>query len=45
VEVDTQFEIALVLEYVSKNQIRELEQYIESLFRILSKMIANLDPH
>jgi len=37
VEVDTQFEIALILEYVSKDQILQLEQYIESLFRILSK--------
>ena len=43
VEVDTQFEIALILEYVLKEQTQELEQYVESLFRILSKMITNLE--
>jgi four helix bundle protein len=42
VEIDTQFEIALILEYVSNDQIQESEQYVESLFRILSKMITNL---
>jgi len=45
VEIDTQTEIALTLERVSKDQIRELEQYVGSLFRILSKMITNLTTH
>jgi four helix bundle protein len=42
VEIDTQFEISLTLEYLQKNQINELERYLESVFRILSKMINNL---
>ena len=45
VEVDMQFEIALILGYVSKDQIPELEQHLESVFRILSKMISNLETH
>jgi len=43
VEVDTQFEIALVLGYLSKDQVPGLEQNLESVFRILSKMISNLE--
>jgi four helix bundle protein len=43
VEVDTQFEIALVLKYLSKDQVPGLEQNLESVFRILSKMISNLE--
>jgi four helix bundle protein len=42
VEMDTQFEIAIILEYYKKGQMQELEQYLESTFRILSKMINNL---
>ncbi len=42
VELDTQFEIAIILEYYKKGQMAELEQYLESTFRILSKMIDNL---
>lgn len=45
VEIDTQLEISLMLAYLAKDQIRELEQYLESVFRILSKMISNLKPH
>lgn len=45
VEVDTQFEIALILEHIPKDQILELEQYLMSVFRILSKMITNLETH
>src|SRR4030095_7542356 len=44
VEIDTQVEISLALEYFAKDQILELEQYLESVFRILSKMISNLKP-
>lgn len=42
-EIDTQFEIALVLEYTSNEQLRELETYLSSVFRMLSKMISNLE--
>jgi four helix bundle protein len=42
VEIDTQFEIAIILEYYKKGQMQELEQYLESTFRMLSKMIGNL---
>jgi four helix bundle protein len=44
VEIDTQ-EISLILDYFAKDQIQELGQYLESVFRILSKMISNLKPH
>lgn len=44
VEVDTQFEIAIILAYYQKGQMKELEQYLESTFRMLSKMISNLNP-
>ena len=42
VELDTQFEISLILHYHETGQINELEQYLESTFRMLSKMISNL---
>jgi len=42
VEIDTQFEIALLLEYVKYIQIADIEQTLESVFRMLSKMIDNL---
>jgi hypothetical protein len=40
--MDTHFEIAVILEYYKKDQMQQLEQYIESTFRMLSKMINNL---
>ena len=40
--MDTQFEIAIILEYYKNGQMQELEQYLESTFRMLSKMINNL---
>lgn len=43
VEMDTQFEIAIILEYYKNGQMAELEQYLESTFRMLSKMIENLN--
>lgn len=43
VEIDTQIEIALALEYLSPDQIKELEGFINSVFRMLSKMISNLN--
>lgn len=44
VEVDTQIEISLVLNYLQKNEIGKLEAYLESVFKMLSKMISNLQP-
>jgi len=43
VEMDTQFEIAIILNYYKNGQIKELEEYLESVFRMLSKMIGNLN--
>lgn len=42
VEIDTQFELSLILEYLQKNEITKLEAYLESVFKMLSKMLANL---
>ncbi len=42
VELDTQFEISLILQYHKKEQSIELEKYSESTFKMLSKMIDNL---
>lgn len=42
VELDTQFEIAKTLDYYKDGLQKELEQHIESTFRILSKLINNL---
>jgi four helix bundle protein len=42
VEIDTQIEIALIIEYLQTNQIKQLEEYLESSFKMLSKMIQNL---
>lgn len=43
VEIDTQFEISLILQYVRNEQIAQLEQYLESVFRMISKLIPNLE--
>lgn len=47
VEIDTQIEISLMLEYINKENIVDMEKYQESVFRMLSKMIQNLEikPH
>lgn len=42
VEIDTQFETAVILNYYKKGQLKEFEQCLESIFRMLSKMISNL---
>lgn len=42
VEVDTQFEISMILEYLQKKDIEQLENHLESVFKMLSKMITNL---
>ena len=43
VEMDTHFEIAILIGYYKKEQVNELEKNMESVFRILSKMIDNLN--
>jgi len=43
VEIDTQLEILLTLKYLTINQIKELEECLESIFKMLSKMISNLN--
>ena len=45
VEVDTQMEICILLEYVKKEDIFELGKCSESVFRMLSKMIGNLESY
>lgn len=42
VEMDTQFEVSILLKYLECCQVNELSGYIESTFRMLSKMIENL---
>jgi four helix bundle protein len=42
VELDTQFEIGELLGYHKNESIEQLEKYIESVFRMTSKMIDNL---
>lgn len=43
VEIDTQLEISLMLNYVIKENVVEVENYISRIFQMLSKMIKNLD--
>ena len=43
VEVDTQIEICLLLEYIQYETITALAKHCESVFRMLSKMIINLE--
>jgi|SRR5215813_7160760 len=42
VEIDIQFEIAILLKYYTKGEMQQMEQYLGSTFRMLSKMITNL---
>ena len=41
VEIDTQLEIALILQFIKDDQIKDLKNYLESVFRMISKMIEN----
>lgn len=43
VEIDTQLEIAISLNYYSKNNDHPVEKYMVAIFRILSKMISNFN--
>ena len=43
VEIDTQLEISLLLQYVQQNQTDQLEKYLESVFGMTSKLISNLE--
>ncbi len=42
VEVETQIEIALVLNYLSENDISNINLLMESIYKMLSKLISNL---
>jgi four helix bundle protein len=42
VEIDTQIEIALLLKYLEITQIKNLENYLERVFMMLSKMMEKL---
>jgi four helix bundle protein len=42
VEVDTQFEIALMIGYSIGDEMKTAEQLLESVFRMLNRMISNL---
>ena len=42
VEIDTQIEIALLIKYLEKPQIAELESYLSRIFMMLSKMMEKL---
>ncbi len=42
VEVDTQFEIPMILEYLQKKDMEQLENHLESVFKMLRKIITNL---
>ena len=43
VEVDTQIEISLMLNYVDRIEIKRSEELLESIFKMQSKMISNLE--
>jgi four helix bundle protein len=42
VEIDTQIEISLMLNYVKKEDITELETYVSRVFQMLTAMIIKL---
>jgi four helix bundle protein len=42
VEIDTQIEASLILNYLTHDQLSDVEVDVESVFRMLSKMIRNL---
>lgn len=43
VEIDTQLQIAIMLNYYKQDVGKGLETHLESIFRMLSKMISNLE--
>jgi four helix bundle protein len=43
VELDTQFEISIILGYLTEPDSKKINQELESIFRMLSKMIENLE--
>ena len=43
VEIDTQIEISITLNYIKHENLVKLKEYSESTFRMLSKMITNLE--
>ena len=43
VEIDTQIEISILLNYIDQEQIIKLKEYVLSIFRMLSKIITNIE--
>lgn len=43
VEIDTQIEIAFLIDYIQKVEIAELEAYLERVFMMLTKLLDKLD--
>lgn len=43
VEIDTQIEISILLNYIDQEQIIKLKEYVISIFRMLSKIITNIE--
>ncbi|MEP7164159.1 MAG: four helix bundle protein [Ferruginibacter sp.] len=43
VEIDTQIEISMLLDYINQEQIIKLKEYVVSIFRMLSKIITNIE--
>ncbi len=43
VEIDTQLEISFEIEYLEVNEIKELENYLERIFMMLTAMINKLE--
>ncbi|MBI5372109.1 MAG: four helix bundle protein [Sphingobacteriales bacterium] len=43
VEVDTQLEAALVLDYIRTEDLKQIEPGLVAIFKMLSKMISNLE--
>ncbi len=43
VEVDTQLEAALVLDYIRTEDLKQIEPGLVAVFKMLSKMISNLE--
>lgn len=42
VEISTQIEVAVIMQYIQQTQLMIIDSHLESIFRMLSKMINNL---
>jgi four helix bundle protein len=43
VEIDTQLEVSVSLGYIEKDHLKDINQQLESVFKMLSKLIASMD--